>query len=74
MKLIDWLSAQKISQAAFAEKIGSSQPQVARFAAGTRIPSRDTMLRIVDATEGAVRPDDFYSSSPSEPTKEAEAA
>jgi predicted transcriptional regulator len=60
MKLAAWLSENSITQAAFAEKIGSSQPQVARFAVGSRIPNRDTMRRIVAATEGAVGPTDFY--------------
>lgn len=76
MKLVAWLAQHGVSQAAFAETIGSSQPQVARFAAGTRIPNRETMLRIVAATDGAVRPDDFYSealggSAPSEPSEAA---
>lgn len=60
MKLAVWLSENSTSQAAFADKIGSSQPQVARFVAGTRIPNRHTMQRIVTETGGAVGPSDFY--------------
>lgn len=60
MKLGTWLETNKITQQAFAELIGSSQPQVARFAAGTRIPNPDTMRQIVAVTKGAVDPRDFY--------------
>lgn len=60
MKLSAWLAERDVSQKAFADLIGSSQPQVARFAAGTRIPNRETMLRIIAATGGAVEPADFY--------------
>lgn len=60
MKLSTWLADKKISQAVFAEMIGSSQPQVARFAAGARVPNRPTMLRIAEVTCGAVGPADFY--------------
>lgn len=70
MKLAAWLSERKISQAAFAEMIGSSQSQVARFAADARIPNRPTMLRIVEVTDGAVGPNDFYDASADPTTTE----
>lgn len=60
MKLSAWLSENKVSQQAFADAIGSSQSQVARFAAGTRIPNRGAMAKIVRVTDGAVTANDFY--------------
>ncbi len=60
MRLSAWLSMNDVTQHAFAELIGSSQPQVARFAAGTRIPNKETMRRIVEVTQGAIDPRDFY--------------
>ena len=62
MKLETYLSQTRISQAVFAEKIGTTQASVARYAAGKRIPRPDVMARIQDATDGQVTPSDFYSS------------
>jgi len=60
MKLADWLTENELSQTAFAQKIGSSQSQVARFAAGTRMPRKQTMRKIKLVTGGAVTANDFY--------------
>lgn len=71
MKLSAWLSEQKVSQQSFAAAIGSSQPQVARFAAGTRIPSRETMAEIVRVTNGSVTANDFFDCGVDTPSEAA---
>ena len=59
MKLRNWLSDNKIAVAEFARRIGVRRSAVYRYLDGDRIPKRDAMRRIVAATQGAVRPDDF---------------
>lgn len=60
MKLTDWRRAAGLTQARLAEQLGTSQPTIAKYEAGTIMPGRRTMPRIVDATAGAVTPNDFY--------------
>jgi transcriptional regulator with XRE-family HTH domain len=59
MKLTDYLAAQKLSHAAFAERIGVSQAAVTRYARGARFPHRGILAKIKDATGGAVTFSDF---------------
>jgi len=59
MKLAEYLAANKISQAEFAQAIGASQVAVSRYATGRRMPRRDHLLKIRDVTDGAVSADDF---------------
>lgn len=66
MKLHLYLSENKITEAAFAEAIGVTRISVARYKAG-RVPEAEVMDRIIEATSGAVTPNDFFDlPSPSE--------
>lgn len=60
MKLREWLDAEGVSNAAFAERIGRTAEAVRRYAADERIPDKETMPRIVAETTGAVTPNDFF--------------
>ena len=60
MKLRDWLDERDISNADFGDRIKRSAEAVRRYAAGNRIPDRETMPLIVAETDGAVRADDFF--------------
>lgn len=60
MTLRDWLDANSKSNAQLAEKIGRTAEAVRRYAAGDRIPDRETMPLIVDATGGQVTANDFF--------------
>ncbi len=60
MTLGDYLEANGITAAAFAAKVDVSPVAVHRYVRRGRVPERDVMQRIVDATSGQVRPDDFY--------------
>lgn len=60
MKLSTFLSERKISTADFAAKIGLSEVSITRYAASTRIPRRQHMLAIAEATEGLVTANDFF--------------
>lgn len=64
MTLSDWLVQNKLSPTDFAKRIGKPQATVSRYAAGKRIPEPETMKVIVEATEGAVTPNDFYGLAP----------
>jgi transcriptional regulator with XRE-family HTH domain len=59
MTLHDYLVLTKTTEAAFADKVGISQPHVWRLRRGKSWPSRDLMARIREATNHAVTPDDF---------------
>lgn len=59
MKLADYLSAHGISQTEFARIIQASQVAVSRYVSGHRMPGRERLLRIREATGGAVSADDF---------------
>ena len=60
MKLATYLKANAIRPAAFAELLGVDTSTVYRLKADGQIPAPDLMRKIVAATDGAVRPDDFY--------------
>ena len=60
MTLQDWLTAQDLSPAAFARKIGKPQATVQRYVSGKRIPQPEEMALIVKETGGAVTANDFY--------------
>lgn len=59
MTLDEFLSSSETTEAAFARRIGVAQQAVNRYRRG-RIPERAIMRRIVEATGGAVQPNDFY--------------
>jgi transcriptional regulator with XRE-family HTH domain len=60
MQLGVWLEASGCSNAEFGKRIGRSAEAVRRYAGGERIPDRETMPRIVDATNGKVTANDFF--------------
>lgn len=63
MKITDWLTRNKISDADFAERIGVSRQALWRYKAGERIPKRGILDRIKDETGGDVQPADFFTDS-----------
>jgi hypothetical protein len=64
-----------ISNGAFGERIKRSAEAVRRYAAGERIPDKETMPLIVSETRGAVTPNDFFAiDSSSHPLSNATAA
>lgn len=60
MTLSDYLETHDLNAAAFAKKIGVTTATIWRYARGHRIPRKAVMARIVEATGGAVQPQDFY--------------
>lgn len=65
MTLDEWLTLHKktCTETAFGGLIGKTQQSVNRYRRGEQMPDRDTMAKIVTATQGKVQPNDFYSSS-----------
>lgn len=61
MKLLDWRTAQALTLAQLAERVGVTKISLSRYERGERIPAREIMQKIVEATVGAVQPNDFYS-------------
>lgn len=60
MKLKDWLAENEVSVAEFATRIGRTAESVRRYAAGERIPDKETMPLIASETAGAVTANDFF--------------
>ena len=60
MKLKVWREKRGLTQREVAEMIGASSPVViSRYETG-RTPSPEMIARIAEATEGKVRPNDWY--------------
>ena len=59
MKLDQWLEANAMTEADFAERIGVSQPTISRIRRGVCKPSLDTIAKIEDYTKNKVTVDDF---------------
>ena len=77
MKLSDFMAARGLPDAEFARLIGvGSRMAVMRYRRGERIPRPEVMRRIVEVTNGAVGPADFYDlpSSPNVAPHHPEAA
>lgn len=74
MKLSDYLTANAISNRAFADKIGVSAEAVRLYAAGDRQPRVGVMRMIIEQTGGAVGPQDFFdaASNDTDPTPQSE--
>lgn len=53
-----------MSEAELGRAIGVGQAAVNRYIRGERIPRPDVMRRIVETTNGAVGPADFYDLTP----------
>jgi predicted transcriptional regulator len=60
MKLSDYISENKLTQAAFGKLIGVSQAAIDRYLRGERNPHKKYMKRIIKVTGGQVKPNDFY--------------
>lgn len=58
MQLSAYLKQHSLTEAEFADRIGSTQQTVNRICRGT-VPRRETLKRIVEETEGAVGWEDF---------------
>ena len=63
MTLAQYLSEQGLTYEAFGALIGVTTPTAWRYANGKRYPGPAVMRRIVDATGGAVGPQDFLDQS-----------
>jgi hypothetical protein len=60
MTLKEWLDWKGLSHAQFGARIKRTAEAVRRYAAGDRIPDRETMPRIVKETEGHVTANSFF--------------
>ena len=60
MRLHEYLKSEDIRPDRFADHIGVSRQAVDRYLHGQRIPEPNVMREIFHATNGKVRPDDFY--------------
>jgi transcriptional regulator with XRE-family HTH domain len=64
MTLKEWLDREAISVPQFATRIGRSAEAVRRYVSGERIPDKDTMPLIAEATQRNVTPNDFFDLPP----------
>lgn len=60
MTLHEYLAANSIAEAAFAARLGVSQVTVHRYVKGDRFPDKQTILKIEELTDKAVKPADWY--------------
>jgi predicted transcriptional regulator len=60
MTLAEYLAEHGLTHSAFAERIGTTQTAVTRYASGRRVPRPRQMRRIIIETGGAVSANDFY--------------
>lgn len=65
MTLKDWLAGKELSHSDFAKQIDRTTEAVRRYVAGERIPDRESMLKIVEVTNGEVTANDFFGIVPS---------
>lgn len=70
MRLADYLTDNKISDATFAGSIGVERQAVFRYRTGERFPEKTILLKIYEATNGAVTANDF-AGIPAEPEQAA---
>ncbi|OUV38269.1 MAG: hypothetical protein CBC71_11090 [Rhodobacteraceae bacterium TMED111] len=61
MKLRDYLIENFMTQAEFAEKIGTKQPVIHKYIYEKTTPGPSLMKKIFETTSGKVRPRDFPS-------------
>lgn len=59
MRLSDFLAERDLSHAAFGKQISRSAAAVSRYASGSRTPRPEDMVKIIQATAGAVTANDF---------------
>ena len=60
MKLAQYMKRKRMRQAQMAALIGVNVSTVSRLMRGLCVPERATMKRILEATGGKVKPNDFY--------------
>lgn len=60
MTLDRWIKLNGLSPGDVADAIGVTRMALWRYREQTRVPRPAIMRRIVDLTQGAVRPEDFY--------------
>lgn len=78
MNLADYINSKGMKRSAFAASIGVSPTIITQWCAGDAWPSAEMAMRIIEATDGAVTPNDFLASRVSqrkslEPVNEAAA-
>lgn len=66
MELRDWLTQNEISDDAMADRLGISRQSLWRYRSGKRLPDKDMLNRIFEATGGAVTANDFVHAAPSQ--------
>lgn len=64
MTLKEWLARQGLSNAEFGKAINRTAETVRRYVSAERIPDRDTMPLIAEATCGEVTANDFFGIAP----------
>ena len=69
MTLRDWLQTSGKQVAAFSAEVGIPLRTLYRYISHERLPRGETMAAIVRATNGAVRPNDFFDAVPSDPAE-----
>jgi transcriptional regulator with XRE-family HTH domain len=60
MRLADYLSTHRITQSAFAGRVGVTTSTISRLCRGQTPPSKDLISAIVRETGGAVLPNDLF--------------
>jgi transcriptional regulator with XRE-family HTH domain len=61
MKLIDYMTSNNINAAKLAEKANVPASTITRLLSGARVPRLSLLEKIMEATNGAVTPNDFLS-------------
>jgi len=60
MNLKQWMTRHGVTGLELAKALGIASQTVYRYAHGQRVPGKSMMLRICEATDGEVEPNDFY--------------
>lgn len=60
MKLDAYIRENGLTDAAFAEKVDRDRSAVSRWRSGATVPDADSLKKILEATGGAVTPNDFF--------------
>jgi len=60
MKLEDYMNKRGLSDSEMGEKVDLSRSQVSRLRRGKARPSHAVMARFIKATNGQVKPGDFF--------------
>lgn len=60
MKLAEYIELENLALSEFAARIGVTHEAVRRYVRCKRVPTPAIIKKIVKATNGKVRPDDFY--------------